>query len=143
MCSRHPLSSFAYLFSFRVQDAERRITTPIYQMFHCHRRTLSIFAITFVVILISKPIIFGVAAFSIHVDSGGGGPSRSTSLSLSSSSSSSSPSPPKKEKMIKTFYRRVLPSTAISFSSSEGRAIFASAMASGGTYSFFSLIEQL
>eukprot|EP00581_Thalassiosira_minuscula_P003007 CAMPEP_0183743178 /NCGR_PEP_ID=MMETSP0737-20130205/65081_1 /TAXON_ID=385413 /ORGANISM="Thalassiosira miniscula, Strain CCMP1093" /LENGTH=615 /DNA_ID=CAMNT_0025978787 /DNA_START=169 /DNA_END=2017 /DNA_ORIENTATION=- len=43
----------------------------------------------------------------------------------------------------RTFYRRQLPSTCISFSSSEGRAVFASAMANGGTYSFFPLIEQL
>ena len=43
----------------------------------------------------------------------------------------------------KTFYRRQLPETAISFSSPKGREIFASAMASGGTFSFFPLIEQL
>ena len=43
----------------------------------------------------------------------------------------------------KTFYRRQLPETAISFSSPKGREVFASAMASGGTYSFFPLIEQL
>lgn len=43
----------------------------------------------------------------------------------------------------KTFYRRQLPSTSISFSSPEGRVVFASAMASGGTYTFFPLIEQL
>ena len=43
----------------------------------------------------------------------------------------------------RTFYRRQLPSQLISFSSPEGRAVFASAMASGGTYSFFPLIEQL
>ena len=43
----------------------------------------------------------------------------------------------------KTFYRRQLPETAISFSSPKGREIFASAMASGGTSSFFPLIEQL
>jgi len=35
----------------------------------------------------------------------------------------------------KTFYRRQLPETAISFSSPKGREVFASAMASGGTYS--------
>ena len=85
-----------------------------------------------------------VAAFSVHVD--GVGPSPS-STSSSTSSSSSPPSMtftlPQKPKMMKTFYRRTLPSTAISFSSREGKAIFASAMASGGTNSFFSLIEQL
>lgn len=43
----------------------------------------------------------------------------------------------------RTFYRRQLPSTAISFSSPEGRAVFATAMANGGTYTFFPLIEQL
>jgi hypothetical protein len=43
----------------------------------------------------------------------------------------------------KTLYRRHLPSTSISFSSSEGRAIFASALSTGGTYAFFPLIEQL
>eukprot|EP00579_Thalassiosira_antarctica_P017149 CAMPEP_0201948696 /NCGR_PEP_ID=MMETSP0903-20130614/55593_1 /ASSEMBLY_ACC=CAM_ASM_000552 /TAXON_ID=420261 /ORGANISM="Thalassiosira antarctica, Strain CCMP982" /LENGTH=448 /DNA_ID=CAMNT_0048491885 /DNA_START=73 /DNA_END=1419 /DNA_ORIENTATION=+ len=43
----------------------------------------------------------------------------------------------------RTFYRRQLPSTSISFSSPEGRGVFASAMASGGTHSFFPLIEQL
>ena len=43
----------------------------------------------------------------------------------------------------RTFYRRQLPSTTISFSSPEGREVFASAMANGGTHSFFPLIEQL
>lgn len=43
----------------------------------------------------------------------------------------------------KTFYRRTLPSTLVSFSSTEGRQLFASAMTSGGTFAFFSLIEQL
>ena len=43
----------------------------------------------------------------------------------------------------KTFYRRQLPSTTISFSSTQGRQVFASAMKNGGTYTFFPLIEQL
>ncbi len=43
----------------------------------------------------------------------------------------------------RTFYRRKLPSTLISFSSPEGRRVFQSAVASGGVASFFSLIEQL
>jgi hypothetical protein len=42
-----------------------------------------------------------------------------------------------------TFYRRQLPDSVISFSSSEGRSIFASALACGGTHTFFALIEQL
>ncbi|KAL7518328.1 hypothetical protein ACHAWX_003168 [Stephanocyclus meneghinianus] len=45
--------------------------------------------------------------------------------------------------MAPTFYRRELPSTAVSFSSSEGRKIFESAMSLGGTFTFFALIEQL
>ncbi|KAL7539224.1 hypothetical protein ACHAWF_006342 [Thalassiosira exigua] len=43
----------------------------------------------------------------------------------------------------RTFYRRQLPSTSVSFSSPEGRAVFASAMARGGAHAFFPLIEQL
>jgi len=43
----------------------------------------------------------------------------------------------------RTFYRRKLPSTLISFSSPEGRQVFQSAVANGGVASFFSLIEQL
>ena len=43
----------------------------------------------------------------------------------------------------RTFYRRQLPSSSISFSSPEGRTVFASAMANGGTFTFFPLIEQL
>jgi len=43
----------------------------------------------------------------------------------------------------RTFYRRTLPNTLTSFSSIEGREIFASAMSTGGTSAFFSLIEQL
>jgi hypothetical protein len=45
--------------------------------------------------------------------------------------------------MSTTFYRRQLPETVVSFSSNEGRSIFASAMATGGTRAFFALIEQL
>lgn len=43
----------------------------------------------------------------------------------------------------RTFYRRTLPNTLTSFSSIEGKKIFASAMSTGGTSAFFSLIEQL
>lgn len=43
----------------------------------------------------------------------------------------------------RTFYRRTLPSSLTSFSSIEGKEIFASAMSTGGTSAFFSLIEQL
>ena len=42
-----------------------------------------------------------------------------------------------------TFYRRQLPQTVVSFSSNEGRHIFSSALAHGGTRAFFALIEQL
>ena len=42
-----------------------------------------------------------------------------------------------------TFYRRKLPSNVISFSSTEGRELFAAALSAGGTAAFFSLIEQL
>jgi len=43
----------------------------------------------------------------------------------------------------RTFYRRTLPSSLTSFSSFEGKEIFASAMSTGGTSAFSSLIEQL
>ncbi|KAL3795988.1 hypothetical protein HJC23_013045 [Cyclotella cryptica] len=45
--------------------------------------------------------------------------------------------------MTPTFYRKELPSNAISFSSGEGRMIFESAMSRGGAFTFFALIEQL
>lgn len=47
------------------------------------------------------------------------------------------------QNMTPTFYRKKLPSTTVSFSSSEGRKIFESAMSRGGTFTFFALIEQL
>ena len=56
---------------------------------------------------------------------------RYTSVSLSATNMSS------------TFYRRQLPNSVVSFSSKEGRNIFASSMATGGTATFFALIEQL
>lgn len=43
----------------------------------------------------------------------------------------------------RTFYRRQLPDTVISFSSAEGKRLFASALAGGGAHTFFPLIEQL
>ena len=43
----------------------------------------------------------------------------------------------------RTFYRRELPKSLTSFSSIEGKEIFASAMSTGGTSAFFPLIEQL
>jgi hypothetical protein len=43
----------------------------------------------------------------------------------------------------RTYYRRRLPSTSVSFSSPGGRAVFASALAGRGARSFFPLIEQL
>lgn len=50
------------------------------------------------------------------------------------------PAPPSPSR---SFYRRTLPNTLTSFSSIEGKEIFASAMSTGGTSAFFSLIEQL
>lgn len=44
--------------------------------------------------------------------------------------------------MEKTFYRRPLPSEAIAFSSPEGRALFADALAKGGLDGYFRLAEQ-
>lgn len=41
-----------------------------------------------------------------------------------------------------TFYRRPLPSGAIAFSSQEGRALFAEALAQGGLDGYFQLAEQ-
>jgi hypothetical protein len=64
----------------------------------------------------------------------------SPSPHIPSSSASSSSS---YLKFPKTFYRRRLPSSSISFSSTEGRDIFASAFSTGGTYALFPLIEQL
>jgi len=43
----------------------------------------------------------------------------------------------------RTFYRRQLPDTVISFSSAEGKRLFAIALAGGGAHTFFPLIEQL
>mmetsp|Transcript_24324 Transcript_24324/g.38171 ORF Transcript_24324/g.38171 Transcript_24324/m.38171 type:complete len:453 (-) Transcript_24324:551-1909(-) len=54
-----------------------------------------------------------------------------------------SPLPPAQPSPNRTFYRRTLPSSLTSFSSVEGKEIFASAMSTGGTSAFFSLIEQL
>jgi hypothetical protein len=42
----------------------------------------------------------------------------------------------------KTFYRRPLPAEAIAFSSPEGRALFADALAKGGLDGYFQLAEQ-
>lgn len=44
--------------------------------------------------------------------------------------------------MGQTHYRRPLPSEAIAFSSSEGRQLFAEALASGGMQGYFRLAEQ-
>ncbi|KAL9187537.1 hypothetical protein ACHAXT_001640 [Thalassiosira profunda] len=67
-------------------------------------------------------------------------PTLLSAASMTDQPSSPPPSPGAK----RTFYRRQLPTdTCISFSSPEGRAVFATAMANGGTYSFFPLIEQL
>ena len=44
--------------------------------------------------------------------------------------------------MEKTFYRRPLPVEAIAFSSPEGRALFADALAKGGLDGYFQLAEQ-
>ncbi len=107
-----------------------------------HRTIIFIrIAIIAVAIVDIHPIIHcATTAFSIHVDGGGSSPPSSGAVTTTLINP---PSSPKKKIMTTTFYRRVLPSTAISFSSSEGRAIFASAMAGGGTNSFFPLIEQL
>ena len=53
------------------------------------------------------------------------------------------PPPPAPPSPGATFYRRPLPPNAVAFSSPEGRAVFASALASGGAQAFFPLIEQL
>ncbi|KAL7490635.1 hypothetical protein ACHAWT_000195 [Skeletonema menzelii] len=58
----------------------------------------------------------------------------------SDNTSQALPAPPSPSR---TFYRRTLPSSLTSFSSIEGKEIFASAMSTGGTSAFFSLIEQL
>ena len=59
-------------------------------------------------------------------------------ISSASSSTFRMSSPPSR-----TFYRRQLPDTVISFSSAEGKRLFASALAGGGAHTFFPLIEQL
>lgn len=66
--------------------------------------------------------------------------SGSAAITDSKDTNSVQSSPPSPSK---TFYRRTLPNTLISFASTEGRQLFASAMTSGGTFAFFSLIEQL
>jgi len=69
--------------------------------------------------------------------------STSFQLVATMSTSTNTADVPPTQTYSKTFYRRQLPETAISFSSPKGREVFASAMASGGTSSFFPLIEQL
>lgn len=46
------------------------------------------------------------------------------------------------DRRVETLYRRPLPAEAIAFSSDEGRALFAEALAAGGLGGYFALAEQ-